>query len=86
MGDDAQSHRKTIIIKFSSDPIVFIKMVIAQYELPVVVGIGHTWDCLLNDKMMASIKENSVEVKSKVTRVSFSENNMFFFKYNPDKH
>ena len=82
MGDDTEPHKKMIKVTYSLDPIVFIKRVIAQYDIPTIAGVGHIWDCLLNGKLIVSIKGNSIEFKPRVTVIDYQENNELFFQYN----
>jgi hypothetical protein len=86
MGDDIESHDKIIQVAALSNPVIFIKKITSQYNLPIIAGVGHTWDCLLNDVLIVSIKGNCVEFIPKVTTISFQENNEIFFKYHADIH
>jgi hypothetical protein len=86
MGDDTESHKKIIKTTVSLNPIVFIKKILFQYDLPVIAGVGHTWDCLLNGDQIVTIKGNTIEFEPKVTVINFQENNKVFFKYKADIH
>lgn len=61
-------------------PITLIKNIYPSY-LPLVNGIGHTWDVFFYDIVIGIIKVND-DVISKIPEVIYNKNNnKMFFKY-----
>jgi hypothetical protein len=77
-GDDCNDHTQTIEIYSFVKTDILVSNISIDY-LPHVNGIGHSWDCFLNDNIIATITKN--KVIPKVSEVSFNENNKMFFKY-----
>jgi hypothetical protein len=79
-GDDCHAtHEKTISIHSFLDPIVLASHLSSGY-LPSVNGIGHTWNCVLNGKVIATISVNGIEPK--VSEVVYALINHIHFVYN----
>jgi hypothetical protein len=78
-GDDCDTpHKKTVEIYSFAETDILVSNISTDY-LPHVNGIGHSWDCFLNDKIIATVTKN--KVIPKVSEISFNENNKMFFKY-----
>ena len=80
MADDIQDHTEIIDIALSRD-ILSVVMSIAKAYLPRIAGVGHTWDCLLNNEKIAVIDGNCRNITSSAGAVSFSNKNNLYFKY-----
>lgn len=77
--DDCDApHEKIIKIHSFTDPAQFAKESSSGY-LPSVSGVGHSWDCILNKKRIASIKCSTIEPL--VREVEFEEENEVHFRY-----
>jgi hypothetical protein len=78
-GDDCDApHEKTVSVHSFVDPTALVSHLSSGY-LPTVSGTGHSWDCLLNGQLIASILVSGV--CPRVTEVAFAENNDVHFKY-----
>jgi len=83
-GDDCDApHEKTVSIYSFLDPIALISHLYSGY-LPTVDGMGHTWDCALNGKNIATITVNNIALK--VSEVVYSEVNHIHFAYNSARY
>jgi hypothetical protein len=60
------------------DPVVLASHLSSGY-LPSVQGVGHTWDCELNEKIIATISTSNIEPK--VSEVIYSAVNHVHFIY-----
>ena len=78
-GDDIDAPHELMIVTHSYiDPIALASHTSTGY-LPSVSGIRHSWDCLLNDKLFATISAGGIEPK--VTEVSYARINHIHFRY-----
>jgi hypothetical protein len=78
-GDDCDApHEENKEIHTFLDPSQFAKECSSGY-LPLVSGIGHSWDCLLNKKKIARITFESIEPL--VRYMEFGEENEVHFRY-----
>lgn len=78
-GDDCDApHQKSMEVTSFTDPEVLARELSAGY-LPPVAGIGHTWDCLVNGKQIATI--GCYRIDSLVREVALGENNEVHFRY-----
>jgi hypothetical protein len=83
-GDDFDGfHKKIIEIYSFVDTKILVSNIYTDY-LPNINGNGHSWDCYLNDKIIATITKN--EIIPKVSEVSFNENNKIYFKYHSSNY
>jgi len=78
MGDDCESHAKTVEIDSFIDPAVLAGELSSGY-LPGVAGIGHTWTCVLNGVKIAEIATSGI--RALVRESPFSEENQAYFVY-----
>ena len=81
--DDLEEHKKTIEIKTSANPVVFIKRVVEKYKMPTILGKKHSWNCFLNENLIVVIKGNNFEFNPVVKSLSFQKINKVFFSYIP---
>ena len=51
--------------------------------LPNVAGVGHSWECHINNILIAIIRVEKIEIIT--DEIFLNENNEMFFKYNPSK-
>ena len=51
--------------------------------LPNVAGVGHSWECHINNILIAIIRVEKIEIIT--DKIFLNENNEMFFKYNPSK-
>ena len=78
-GDDIDAPHELMVETHSFlDPIVLASHISTGY-LPSVSGIGHSWDCLLNDKLFATISAGGIDPK--VTEVSYARINHIHLRY-----
>ena len=78
-GDDCDApHEKSVSVHSFVDPIALVSQLASDY-LPRVSGIGHTWDCFLNGKLIARISVTGI--LPCVTGVTFGEENDVHFAY-----
>nr|WP_319393691.1 hypothetical protein [uncultured Desulfobacter sp.] len=83
-GDDVDSpHEETKTVHSFLDPLILVSELYSGY-LPGVSGVGHTWDCLLNGKIIASITNNGIDPK--VSEIEWNENNQIHFVYHSSQH
>ena len=77
--DDYEAlHERTISVYSFTDPMVLVTHIASGY-LPTINGVGHTWDCVLNETIIATISVN--EIQSKVSEVVYDKNNHIHFIY-----
>ena len=78
-GDDVDApHEKFIEIPSFTDPQAFSTHLAAGY-LPSVAGIGHTWDCVLNGRLVGTILTNGF--RSRIHEVNYADENHVHFRY-----
>jgi hypothetical protein len=78
-GDDCEApHEKTVSVHSFVDPTALVSHLASGY-LPTVSGIGHTWDCLLNGILIATVSVGGISPH--VAEVIFGENNDVHFAY-----
>jgi hypothetical protein len=82
-GDDCDAHEKTVSVYSFLDPVALVSHLAPGY-LPTVNGYGHTWDCILNGKIIAIVSVNGIEAK--VSEVTYAENNEINFVYRSAKY
>ena len=51
--------------------------------LPNVAGVGHSWECHINNILIAIIRVEKIEIIT--DEIFLNKNNEMFFKYNPSK-
>ena len=51
--------------------------------LPNVAGVGHSWECHINNILIAIIRVGKIEIIT--DKIFLNENNEMFFKYNSSK-
>ena len=51
--------------------------------LPNVAGVGHSWECHINNILIAIIRVEKIEIIT--DEIFLNENNEMFFKYNSSK-
>jgi hypothetical protein len=79
-GDDVDApHEKTVSVHSFVDPTALVSHLASGY-LPSVKGVGHTWDCILNEKCIATVSVSGISPK--VTEVRYAEVNHLHFAYN----
>ena len=67
-GDDVGApHEKTVVSPSFLNPVALASSLSSGY-LPVVSGIGHTWDCILNGKVVARISHDGTAATVDETR------------------
>ncbi len=71
-------HERLVSSQSFLDPAVLASHLSSGY-LPHVAGIGHTWGCLLNGELIATISVE--EIKSTVSEVVYASNNSVHFVY-----
>jgi len=72
-------HEKNLKINSFLDPTILVSNIYTNY-LPSVNGYGHSWDCILNEQIIAVISVKGIEAK--VFEITYQENNVMHFKYN----
>ena len=83
-GDDCDApHEKTVSVNSFLDPVALASHVASGY-LPNVSGFGHTWDCVLNGKVIAIISTKAVTPK--VVEVVYSNENHIHFVYHSARY
>jgi hypothetical protein len=60
------------------DPVALITSIYPGY-LPAVAGVGHSWDCIFNDRLIATVSVG--EVLAKVHEVEYRPENHLHFLY-----
>jgi hypothetical protein len=79
-GDDCDApHRRTVSVHSFVDPTALVSHLASGY-LPTVNGLGHTWDCMLNGQLIATISPD--DISPKVAEVTYAEANHVHFVYN----
>jgi hypothetical protein len=79
-GDDVDApHNKRETIYSFVDPSTFVSNINIGY-LPTVAGFGHTWDCMLNRKLIARIYHDRTETF--VDEIIYEKTNEVHFIYN----
>jgi hypothetical protein len=83
IGDDVNAPH-TEILKLSNYKISeqSIGEICLNY-LPNVAGVGHFWECYINNMLIAIIRVGKIEIIT--DKIFLNENNEMFFKYNPSK-
>jgi hypothetical protein len=77
--DDADApHEKNISIPVLSDTNSFVTHLASGF-LPKISGEGHTWDCILDNKIITKISISGIE--NEIDQIIFSTNNHVHFKY-----
>jgi hypothetical protein len=71
-------HEKNMSTYSFVDPVVLTSHLSSGY-LPRVSGVGHTWDCVLNGKVIATVAVDNIKAKSR--EVVYAENNHIHFVY-----
>ena len=78
-GDDIDAPHELVVETHSFlDPMALASHIATGY-LPSISGIGYSWDCLLNDKLFATISAGGIEPK--VTEVSYAGINHIHLRY-----
>ncbi len=78
-GDDVDApHEKKVKTHSFTDPTVLASEISSGY-LPSVDGYGHSWECVLNDVLIAVIGQNGINAKTK--EVAYEEINKIHFIY-----
>lgn len=80
MGDDCDAPHEKTLENFSFTDVESFIDVVAKGYLPSVAGIGHTWDCLLNGIHVGTVSHYGI--KTRVTQITYLEENLVHFKYN----
>ena len=62
------------------DPVVLINEIYPAY-LPRIAGIGHSWDCILNGRIIATVTVDGVSAR--VTGLTYDRENHLHFVYRP---
>ena len=83
MGDDVNAPH-TEILSLSNYKISehSIGEICLNY-LPNVAGVGHSWECHINNILIAIIRVEKIEIIT--DEIFLNENNEMFFKYNSSK-
>ena len=83
MGDDVNAPH-TEILSLSNYKISehSIGEICLNY-LPNVAGVGHSWECHINNILIAIIRVEKIEIIT--DKIFLNENNEMFFKYNSSK-
>jgi len=77
--DDCDApHEKTISVHSFLDPVALISHVSTGY-LPSIGGVGHSWDCVLNGRMIGTISQDGI--KPRVREVEYEAMNALHFVY-----
>jgi len=80
MGDDTTDHSMTIRASIKGD-LERTMLSIAIDYLPTIAGICHTWDCVLNGVVCATIQGNCRAI-TPCQHVEFCEGvNQLYFRY-----
>ncbi|TBN04894.1 hypothetical protein EYD45_06430 [Hyunsoonleella flava] len=80
MADDCFAPHESYITQPSFvNPEAFIKNLYPGY-LPSISGVGHTWECFLNETLIGIILVNKVVLK--VSEIEYEKENHVYFKYN----
>lgn len=79
-GDDWDApHERTVSVHSFVDPTALVSHLSFGY-LPTVNGLRHTWDCMFNGHLIASI--SPTDISPKVAEVTYAEANHVHFVYN----
>jgi hypothetical protein len=77
--DDCNApHEETVHIQSFVDPTELVMHLFSGY-LPTISSVGHTWDCMLNGQLIASVSINGISPR--VKEVAFAEINHAHFVY-----
>ena len=80
MGDDVNSpHTKILSLSNYKISEHSIGEICLNY-LPNVAGVGHSWECHINNILIAIIRVEKIEIIT--DEIFLNENNEIFFKYN----
>lgn len=80
MADDCNAPHEIKITQSSFiDPEVFIRNIYSGY-LPSIAGVGHTWECFLNETLVGIISIN--QIVPRVIHIEYRTENHVHFKYN----
>jgi hypothetical protein len=83
-GDDVDApHEKTLSIYSFIEPVAFVSQFASDY-LPQVEGVGHSWDCVLNGQVIATVKTDGIQPI--VSEISYADKNEINFVYHPATH
>jgi hypothetical protein len=78
-GDDCDApHAREVETYSFLDPTALIRSVHPGY-LPSVSGAGHSWDCIFNDRFIATITVHGIEPKAR--EVEYRADNRLHFVY-----
>ena len=78
-GDDLHApHEKIVEVYSFVEPVALINHVYPGY-LPQIAGIGHSWDCVLNGRIIATITVEGVAPR--VSELSYGLENLLHFSY-----
>jgi hypothetical protein len=78
-GDDFDPpHARDVETYSFLDPVALIRSIHPGY-LPGVAGVGHSWDCILNDRLIATVTVR--DVRPKVHEVEYRAENHLHFLY-----
>ena len=78
-GDDCDApHEKCIEIHSFVEPKAFVNHIATGY-LPSIAGVGHSWDCELNGKIVAVVTVHGIVAK--VFEIRYDQDNKVHFKY-----
>ena len=83
MGDDVNApHTKILSLSNYKISEHSIGEICLNY-LPNVAGVGHSWECHINNILIAIIRVEKIEIIT--DEIFLNENNEMFFKYNSSK-
>ena len=83
MGDDVNApHTKILSLSNYKISEHSIGEICWNY-LPNVAGVGHSWECHINNILIALIRVEKIEIIT--DEIFLNENNEMFFKYNSSK-
>jgi hypothetical protein len=78
-GDDSNApHARVVSIHSFVDPEVLVSHLTSGY-LPGIPGSGHSWDCLLNEQLIATIEPHGIRVHVRQTK--YLGTNKAHFRY-----
>lgn len=78
-GDDCDAPHPQEVETYSFlDPTALIKSIYPGY-LPRVSGVGHSWDCIFNDRFIATITVHAIEPR--ISEVEYRPENHLHFVY-----
>lgn len=83
MGDDVNApHTEIVTLSNFEISEQNVGKICGNY-LPNVSGIGHFWECYINNTLVAIIKVEKIEIITK--EILLNDSNDIFFKYNSSK-